>query len=627
MSTKLKPAFQPKRNTLSRAIRMACVVAAVIAAPYAQAGLITQNNVQALLVTESVANNAQQTTSTVGPLTNAGGYQGQSVTGAGGSNSSSLGVVPPNPTLGNTVYQNNADAANAVANYLSGSGGTGTWLQTIADTMSGAMKSSGSASGAQMGLFTFVQNVQIANPAGGAATQAQVYASVLVYPNGQYEFLGANVNNSSIFLLYANYQQSKNAYYLPAGWTVPYAGDLQWELLEVTMQGNTINGSVVPVGGQLLHVINDNGAYDGTVTMVNGKQQVNYGPAVQSLMTNQIDPLMKQNNATTGIVLYGEQVKVQRNSAGQPLTAINVQSRTLTSTCGGPGTLTSSGQYGYLLTELDNEYLVQSNGSYSQANQISQNTLSPNASFNESASVGNNAQYAQYVNDLAFPIAPDAGQLVNYTSGSPLPEGDYVGMAPLVQGTGNGNATTEINSVYGEINVCVPSQPQYTYSAVNYIPGGCNKNGCWPSYTSTAIANIAPMQINGNPDNFVCQNSQNIVDGENYLNCALEFNTTFYSGLWSQDIAGDSVSSAGLPVSYGLPSAWSNSLVTSGPPEGVIYSNYFTSLYPSPEEYAFAANGPGGLQGCALSVIGAPCGLYNCTSSGCSYSPPYVVAK
>ncbi len=412
---------------------MACVAAAVIAAPYAQAGLITQNNVQALLVTESVANNAQQTTSTVGPLTNAGGYQGQSVTGAGGNNSSALGVVPAKPTLSSTVYQNNADAANAVAAYLSGSGGTGTWLQTIANAMSGAMKSSGSASGAQMGLFTFVQNVQIANPTSGTATQAQVYASVLVYPNGQYEFLGANVNNSSIFLLYANYQQAQDAYYLPSGWTVPYAGDLQWELLEVTVQGNTINGSVVPVGGQLMHVINDNGAYDGTVTMVNGKQQVNYGPAVQNLMTNQIDPLMKQNNATTGIVLYGEQVKVQRNSAGQPLTAINVTSRTLTSTCGGPGSLTSSGQYGYLLTELDNEYLVQSNGSYSQANQISQNTISPNASFNESASVGNNPQYAQYVNDLAFPIAPDAGQLVNYTSGSPLPEGDYVGMAPLQQ--------------------------------------------------------------------------------------------------------------------------------------------------------------------------------------------------
>ena len=427
-----KTALPQTRKTLSRAIRFACVAAAVALTPYAHAGLITQNNVQALLVTESVANGAQQTTSTVGPLTNAGGYQGQSVTGAGGSNSGALGVVPSNATLSGTTYQNNTDAANAVASYLQGSGGTGTWLQTIAGAMSGAMKTSGAASGAQMGLFTFVQNVQIANPA-GSPTQAQVYASVLVYPNGQYEFLGASVNNSTIFLLYANYQQARDAYYLPAGWTVPYAGDLQWELLEVTMQGNTINGSVVPVGGQLLHVINDNGAYDGTVTMVNGKQQVNYGPAVQSLMTNQIDPLMKQNNATTGIVLYGEQVKVQRNSAGQPLTAIDVTSRTLTSSCGGAGTLTSSGQYGYLLTELDNEYLVQSNGSYSQANQISQNTYSPNASFSNSANVGSNPQYAQYVNDLAFPIAPDAGQLVNYTSGSPLPVGDYVGMAPLQQ--------------------------------------------------------------------------------------------------------------------------------------------------------------------------------------------------
>lgn len=428
------PIFSQKHGMLSHAFRFACMGAAIALSPYAHAGLITQNNVQALLITESVTNGAEQTTSTVGPLTDAGGYQGPSVSGAVGSNSGALGVVPPNATLSTTIYQNNTAAANAVANYLTGTGGSSTWVQTIANAISGAMKTSGSANGAQMGLFTFVQNVQIANPAGGASTQAQVYASVLVYPNGQYEFLGANVNNNTIFLLYANYQQAQDAYYLPAGWTVPYAGDLQWELMEVSIEGNTINGSVVPVGGQFLHVINDNGAYDGAVTMLpNGKQQVNYGPALKNLMANQIDPLMKQNNATTGIVLYGEQVKVQRNGAGQPLTAINVQSRTLTSTCGGSGTLTSTGQYGYLLTELDNEYLVQSNGSYSQVNQISQNTISPTANFNESANVGSNPQYTQYVNDLAFPIAPDAGQVVNWQSGNPLPAGDYVYVAPLQQ--------------------------------------------------------------------------------------------------------------------------------------------------------------------------------------------------
>jgi hypothetical protein len=492
------PIFSQKHGALSHAIRLACMGATIALSPYAHAGLITQNNVQALLVTESVGNGAEQTTSTVGPLTNAGGYQGQSVTGAGANNSGALGVVPPNATLGSTIYQNNTNAINAVVNYLQGAGGSGTWLQTIANTMAGAMKSSGSASGAQMGLFTFVQNVQIANPTGGTPTQAQVYASVLVYPNGQYEFLGANVNNNTIFLLYANYQQAKDAYYLPAGWTVPYAGDLQWELLEVTVQGNTINGSVVPVGGQLQHVINDNGAYDGIVTMVNGKQVVNYGPAVKSLMTNQIDPLMKQNNATTGIVLYGEQVKVQRNGAGQPLTAINVTNRTLTASCGGPGTLTSSGQYGYLLTELDNEYLVQSNGSYSQANQISQNTYSPTAAFNESANVGSNPQFAQYVNDLVFPIAPDAGQVVNYTSGSPLPESDYVGMAPL-ENNAQGGGNTEINSYVGPINVCVGSQnyeansPEYS-GCFGSTKGGCNSQ---PMHTE---AEWNPLIINGNYD-------------------------------------------------------------------------------------------------------------------------------
>jgi hypothetical protein len=134
------------------------------------------------------------------------------------------------------------------------------------------------------------------------------------------------------------------------------------------------------------------------------------------------------------------------------------------------------------------------------------------------------------------------------------------------------------------------------------------------------------MQINGNPDNFVCQNNQ-YAGGESYLNCALEFDTSFNSDLWSEDIAGNSISTAGLPVSYALSNTTSSTFVDAGPSEGVTYSNYFTSLYPAPADYAFAANGPGGLQGCAISVIGAPCGVYKCTSSGCSYSPPYVVAK
>lgn len=595
-----KTLFPPRRKALVQSIRVACLAASLVLAPYARAGLITQNNVEALLVTETVANGAQQTTSTVGPLTNAGGYQGQSVTGAGAVNSSALGVVSPNAALGSTVYQNNTDAATAVTNYLTGAGGTGTWLQTIASAMSGAMKSSGPDSGAQMGLFTFVQNVQIANPAGGAATKAQVYASVLVYPNGGYEYLGANVNNNTIFLLYANYQQAQDAYYLPAGWTVPYAGDLQWELLEVTMEGNTINGSVVPVNGQLLHVINDNGAYDGIVTRLpNGKQQVNYGPAVKNLMTNQIDPLMKQNNATTGIVLYGEQVKVQRNSAGQPLTAINVTSRTLTSTCGGPGTLTSSGQYGYLLTELDNEYLVQSNGTYSQANQISQITISPNASFNESANVGSNPQYAQYVDDLAFPIAPDTGQLVNYTSGSPLPVGDYVGMAPLQNNT-QGGGNTEINSYVGPMNVCVGSQTYQWESAQYTTCYGSTKGGCTEIPVNT-VQEWNPLMINGNYDAYI--------PSQPYLAYSV-----YNSLAWNPQIP-QYLSNPNFPYPY-LISPYIFSTMVDAQNGYYSYGAYYygTAWAPPPlpqdiqTDYRIAAAGGG---------------IYNCIQSGCTYAPPF----
>lgn len=442
-----------RKKALSLALASALMMGLPVAA---QAALITGGAVNALMVTETISGNSVQTTATTGPLSNEGGDVGQSMTGATLNNASALGVVPANNALSTTVYQNNTDAEAAVTSYLNG--GSPSILSQIASAVAGNMKSSGGAEGGdQLGMFTLIQNMQIANPTGGAPTKVQAYSTVIVQPDGNYQFLGTNVNNNNIFLLYADYQQSKDANYLPAGWTVPGAGDLTWELLEVNEEGNTITGSVIPVNGQTTHVINDNGAYDATViTGPKGKPEAQYATAVQKLITNQITPLMKQYNASMGIVLYGEQVKAARNSAGQPLLAISVNQRTLTQQSGsctsnsGPGVFSDSGEYGYLLNNVYNEYIVQSDGSYSIASQITKNSLSPKATFSSSYNnIPANSSSSSYEQSVLLPSSINDGLNlpINFTSGNPIPVSDYTYISPLnVLRSGSSGSYIKVNS-------------------------------------------------------------------------------------------------------------------------------------------------------------------------------------
>ncbi|MGK9451686.1 hypothetical protein ACSSZE_10590 [Acidithiobacillus caldus] len=564
-----KPKVAKSKSTLAVALAAAL---SCLASGMANAALVTGGGVNTLMVTETVAGNSAQTVASVGPLTDSAGYAGQTLSGTASSTASALGVVPVDSTLSNTVYQNNSDAESAVTNYLKSesSSGTGSLLQAIATAVAAAMKPSGNSTGAQMGIFTFIQNVQIANPTGGSPTAAQVYATVSVQPDGQYQFLGTSINNDTLFLLYADYQQAQDAYYLPAGWTVPGAGELQWELLEVTVEGNTINGAPVPVHGQIQHTIQDNGAYDGIVTQgIGGKQRISYTQPVADLMANQIVPLMKQYNATMGVVLYGEQVKAARNTAGQPLTAISVQTRTFTSSCGSGDKLSNTGQYGYLLTETNNEYLVQDNGSYSQAGQIQSNSISPNAKFSESANLPDGSQEGSYENDVVFPIAPYQGQLVNYTSGNPIPASDYTYVAPLQTQNDQAQETTEIDAEdYGWINVCIsPNITVYNGApSSGYVPPDPDPKYGPPtpgySYYATTDDNITPFTINGVPDPYVC--NYNASQHANAGNCALENDTVSY--LYT------------TPSGDGWTDAWENLVITTNgsmPPIGQIQTNYF----------------------------------------------------
>lgn len=630
-ATTNKPVFSRiRKHALYMAIAAAMSGTCLFSANASAAGLVTTTGVQALMATETVTGKSQTTVASIGPLTNESSSEQQSGLESN-IDSSSLAVVPVNASLGSTIYSSNQDAENAVSGYLKN------YEQQIADAIVGSMKSSGTE--VQLGMFTYIQNVQIANPSGGSPSKAQVYATVQVQPNGSYQFLGTNVNNDTLYLLYAIYQQSKDAAYLPAGWTVPYAGETRWELDQITEEGDTIQSAPVSIDGNVWHTIQDNGAYDGTETVTNGVEKINYDPGVESLMQNQIKALMNQYNASLAVVMYGEQVKVSRNSAGQPLTAISVNSRVLEKSCGSPSTFKNTGQYGYLLTEVENEYIVQPSGSYADAGQVQANTISPSENYTESASVPSGDNDSQLESDVVFPIAPDAGDLINWQSGSPLPSSDYVYMAPITDSSGNSNTTTEINSAYGPINVCVSPNIDIVNGPSTYVPAGCtSKDGCWNAYSLYESANIEPVQINGNPDNFVCAYGGNAGYYNFGLACAMEMDTTYYyttpSGDgWTDYWAGADITSGsgpvaqdGLPVSYQLPnSSWVGTPPEVGPTEFVEETDepYDT---PTVNDFEFAEYGG------ATNSIGYSGGVslparYTCTPSGCVYDPPWQFYK
>ncbi|MDD5278710.1 hypothetical protein [Acidithiobacillus sp.] len=460
-------------SALAVSLGMACVSA--------HGAIIQQNNSEALVATETAAGGQTQATATIGPISSYNGGANQDMGGAPVAQPSLFNLVPYSSSL-DVTFSSTTDAQNAVASYLSN------YLGSISKAMATQMKSSDT--GVAMGIFTFVQDVKIASPSGGTPTKSEVFGTLVVYPDGHYEYLGTNVNNNTIYMLYAIYQQKQDAYYLPSGWVLPDAGDTQWELLKASFNGSTMSASAVSVGGSIWHLVNDNGAYDAPVTMNGSKQVVNYNAGVSSWVKNQIVPLMKQYNANLGIIRYGQQVNVQRNSAGQPIMALSINSRTFAGGCGHQKTLSNSGQYGYLLKFNSVVYTVEPNGEYSPLQEVTTNGLALtsdglihengatiNENFNVSANLASGTTWSQEQNDIVFPIAPDQGQIIDWESGEPLPTSDYVYVAPLTNNTDNGSYVPGVGDVCVSQTMSGPfSEPSnwcfYPSSYIPYGPGG-----------------------------------------------------------------------------------------------------------------------------------------------------------
>lgn len=457
----------------------AMAVSLGLACMSAHGAIIQQNNSEALVATETASGGGTQASATIGPIASYNGGENQNVSGAPVSQPSLFNLVPYSASL-NVTFDSSTDAQNAVSAYLSN------YLSSISKAMATQMKSSGA--GVSMGIFTFVQDVKIANPSGGTPTKSEVFGTLVVYPDGHYEYLGTNVNNNTIYMLYAIYQQKQDAYYLPANWVLPDAGDTQWELLKASFNGSTMSASAVSVGGSIWHLDNDNGAYDAPVTMNGDKQRTDYSAGVANWVKDQIVPLMKQNNASLGIIRYGQQVNVQRNSSGQPLMAMSVNSRTYAGGCGKQKTLTNSGQYGYLLKETSIVYTVQPSGEYTPLQQVTtdglaltsdglvhENGATISENFSESANLPSGASWSQEQNNIVFPIAPDQGQIIDWESGNPLPVGDYVYVAPLTNNTDDGSY------IPGVGDVCVSNQNEGPFTENEEW---CEVNGGYMPYVN-----------------------------------------------------------------------------------------------------------------------------------------------
>ncbi len=606
-----------KRNKFFRKKSISILTLSVIAAmsgfvfsPVAQAALITQHSDQALIVTETDTQSNVQTTASVGPLTNNGGAQQLAVSGAAGSAAltDSLTVVPYNGGLYSTVFPNNTAALNAVNSYL------GDYTSQIVDAVVGAMNNQSiSNSGSQVGFFTFIQDVQVSNPSGNVTTE-QVYGTFVIHKNGDYLYLGTSMNDSTVYILYGIYQQSDIASYLPAGWTVPDAGEFQWELLNITFEGGTETDSPVSVGGQDWHTINDNGAYNAasSTNPNTGVTVSNYGPAVQSLITNQFYPLMQQYNANYGILEYGEKVQAARDPAtGQLETALSFTNRVFTSVCGANSTLNNSGQYGYLLQETLNVYLVQNATTYTSENPVIQTTISPTNSFNVTADLPNGAQYSSYVNDVVLPTpAQLAGQVVNWQAGYPFPATDYVApMAPLTNNSTAGAGNSNIDTAFGDVNVCVSPNDYVLTSPEYYALAPTPWGGKYGTYTTGYdYAEISPLYINGTLDSA-------------YL----------YYPWYSLSDAYNMYSN------YGVGMDWDPGDDITQEENGnyIIYPDigYYAGDYPfyvdvlGGPDYLATAGFPSANVPSTYTFAAASGGEYNCSPSGCTYNPPFTYYK
>ena len=462
------------------------LIMALIGAFAAPAGarLLSGAGGATLVVVENVSSATVNTTASVTTPVNANGWRSGSIANQAKAGSG-LGVIP-GATL--PAQASSSAAASALSSYLQPLlGSEATALQT-------AMKGT-TDEGA---LYTYTESIPLTS-----GSNAQVAGLMWVPKTGAYDWLGVNATGGTFTLLYGSYEQSQAASGLPVTWTMPNAGDFQWELMQVSQAGGKTLMTPIPFNGSIMHTVATGGAFDaprlaGSVidnctaqagnplmcnqpnpfktypAQVNG-QTVSYDPNVgyNLLVSQEVTPLMKSTGASAALIDYGRTVQPvytqSANGTQTAVTAVSVTSRTFTGGgCGGPTTLANSGNIGYLLNQVNSQYYVDTSGTSSLLGNTTTNLVSPTQSFSQSANLPAGAQYGQYVSDIVNPYG--GGQVYNWQNDTVngLPAADYVYVAPLAQVNSTQNSASSV-TLPGGTTVCVGSQ-MTTYASYTWFP-------------------------------------------------------------------------------------------------------------------------------------------------------------
>lgn len=324
-----------------------------------------------LTVTETVQGNTYKTTAVQNPMSDVAGVRRPA---ANGGTQVRVASPPWSPWTGSTSYSNDTNVQNNIGKYLA------SYADKAAQRVCKLLNSKVSRS--HLALVSYYEPIKV------NGKSAVVEGTLWVRDDCSHEFMGAEVVNSLMRIIYAIYTQGAVQQGLPKGWTMPNPGQLRWEMMEVSTVNTASTPQPVKINGKIWHdddylcsstdttslcpSHNDGplgayGWYDEPQIIVNSKNKKvfyhckkssvdvcnlfgpkNTTPATDSsgnqvqgapyvgrdkLVASVIRPLMQKYNAQYTLLDYGRTVqpvyKTDASGKQKPVVAVNVKSRIL----------------------------------------------------------------------------------------------------------------------------------------------------------------------------------------------------------------------------------------------------------------------------------------------------------
>lgn len=346
--------------------------------------------------------------------------------------------------------------------------------------------------------------VQYSQPITINGREASARATLIVRPNCESNFLGAEIVRDQDRLLVAIYNQGAVGQNLPQGheWQLPKPGILSWRVFSVPANEPNATRSPVEIDGSVNHevdylcgdgynpncagidtsnspfgrfglfdapqmaknnqgqdrIINcetsgtgrcDRFAPNNMVDPASSGEDVTFDPLVgrDSLIENEIKPLMARVNAQYAVLRYGRQVQPvyvdNPNGPGQvPKTSVRVDKRTLEKgsrfffiTPLNGGTFKNEGSYGYQLSIVhDISMTYQSSGRTDDINQTRKRITSPTQSYQKEIDISDdNYPNEYYAPRIIDPFETDAIYRYRDDDVNNLPIDSYTYVAPLIK--------------------------------------------------------------------------------------------------------------------------------------------------------------------------------------------------